>query len=624
MSLAENVSTGWSLHVSDKNATESASDDVTKSVIWTSSTASSYPTVRDLSHLLSVESVSPLNISDLAAQIVRNAPVTAVGNLLDCLSCHYHRKGSSIDVRLLENLPNANRRAVCGKVFNKGEIVWTCRTCAKDLTSVQCDECFKHSDHTDHELSFHRASGRGGCCDCGDPEAWLLCGNCTEHSCGNQCEIDPLSVIPEELLNGFGAVVSGVVGIMVSYATGTVRGFEAYADNCYIKEGKRALQQNKEPFKIKLRLHNDDMHTYEEVTEALIAIDFSGTLAQATTVAVDQEGEAIVFTGDVDNARIENASRVLSDERGLLSSITPEVLANMTPNISAAFQWLVASGNSNDGLMRVVTNALLQDVVSLPSCAIAAELVGVPPPNKIFEKLTRLSGSADPVKAPFPQSIQHLRDRVAERLAEDEMGRMMRTSPFNVCPHNALAIIVMASPYLCPGLSKAINDLAIRYQQDLKFKASFAQVMALLYPALSGLYFRAIGLRKETVFSTTVQVFTADSLVTMLSSEGVDERPLIERRDFLKISTAGADKILTSPLTRSNASAEKEKVKEKGEGKSKMGTNYATRPLANVGDPLNLMETLSSTFLTLLADVGCTADRDDDQFVNHHSIRSRR
>jgi hypothetical protein len=40
--------------------------------------------------------------------------------------------------------------------------------------------------------------------------------------------------------------------------------------------------------------------------------------------------------------------------------------------------------------------------------------------------------------------------------------------------------------------------------------------------------------------------------------------------------------------------------------------------------PVNLMEMLTSTFLTLLADVGCTPEREDDRFVSHHSIHTRR
>jgi len=33
-----------------------------------------------------------------------------------------------------------------------GDIIWTCRQCAKDPTCVQCDQCFRQADHTNHEV----------------------------------------------------------------------------------------------------------------------------------------------------------------------------------------------------------------------------------------------------------------------------------------------------------------------------------------------------------------------------------------------------------------------------------------------------------------------------------------
>ena len=119
-------------------------------------------------------------VEDLAAQVVREAPHKFVGHLLSCLSCAFWKDKWPQD---LTNLPDANPRKICGKVFKVGEVVWTCRQCAKDSTCVQCDACFKASDHEGHEVYFHRAAATsGGCCDCGDEEAWAIAGNCTKHS----------------------------------------------------------------------------------------------------------------------------------------------------------------------------------------------------------------------------------------------------------------------------------------------------------------------------------------------------------------------------------------------------------------------------------------------------------
>jgi Putative zinc finger in N-recognin (UBR box) len=43
-------------------------------------------------------------------------------------------------------------------------------------------KCFRHSDRQGHEVYFHRTTP-GGCCDCGDVEAWNVngCRDCDKH-----------------------------------------------------------------------------------------------------------------------------------------------------------------------------------------------------------------------------------------------------------------------------------------------------------------------------------------------------------------------------------------------------------------------------------------------------------
>ena len=89
---------------------------------------------------------------------------------------------------LLDSVGEAERGAsmggVCGHVFREGEIVWTCRQCGVDDTCVLCEKCFRNSNHVGHDVRFHRSSGNGGCCDCGDFEAWAPAGCCPAHGGG--------------------------------------------------------------------------------------------------------------------------------------------------------------------------------------------------------------------------------------------------------------------------------------------------------------------------------------------------------------------------------------------------------------------------------------------------------
>lgn len=73
-----------------------------------------------------------------------------------------------------------NATSFCGKVFKNGEATYSCRECGADATCVLCVGCFKQSAHRFHKYRMSTSSG-GGCCDCGDEEAWKNYHYCDEH-----------------------------------------------------------------------------------------------------------------------------------------------------------------------------------------------------------------------------------------------------------------------------------------------------------------------------------------------------------------------------------------------------------------------------------------------------------
>ncbi|KIS71625.1 uncharacterized protein UMAG_00067 [Mycosarcoma maydis] len=78
----------------------------------------------------------------------------------------------------------SRRGMPCGHLFQKGEAVYRCRECSLDDTCVQCAPCFQASIHAkhNHDVVFSVSSSNGGCCDCGDPEAWKQDVCCRYHS----------------------------------------------------------------------------------------------------------------------------------------------------------------------------------------------------------------------------------------------------------------------------------------------------------------------------------------------------------------------------------------------------------------------------------------------------------
>eukprot|EP00550_Attheya_septentrionalis_P012964 CAMPEP_0198304944 /NCGR_PEP_ID=MMETSP1449-20131203/57651_1 /TAXON_ID=420275 /ORGANISM="Attheya septentrionalis, Strain CCMP2084" /LENGTH=2807 /DNA_ID=CAMNT_0044007473 /DNA_START=500 /DNA_END=8923 /DNA_ORIENTATION=- len=71
-------------------------------------------------------------------------------------------------------------RRVCQHPFKRNDIVWVCRTCQSDETCVLCHDCWDEERHVGHDVAFYHAQA-GGCCDCGDPDAWDPQGFCQRH-----------------------------------------------------------------------------------------------------------------------------------------------------------------------------------------------------------------------------------------------------------------------------------------------------------------------------------------------------------------------------------------------------------------------------------------------------------
>lgn len=86
------------------------------------------------------------------------------------------------DARVLYGHPNG-LPSKCGRMFVAGECTFHCLDCETRSVSVMCTRCFIDSPHKNHEYRLGSSSG-GGCCDCGDENAWYQYPRCAEHELG--------------------------------------------------------------------------------------------------------------------------------------------------------------------------------------------------------------------------------------------------------------------------------------------------------------------------------------------------------------------------------------------------------------------------------------------------------
>ncbi|CAM6028185.1 unnamed protein product [Sphagnum balticum] len=73
----------------------------------------------------------------------------------------------------------------CTTVWTKDSVAYRCRTCQVNDASAICERCYHQGDHQWHDFVMYN-SDSGGCCDCGDKDAWKEEGFCTTHRLSNQ------------------------------------------------------------------------------------------------------------------------------------------------------------------------------------------------------------------------------------------------------------------------------------------------------------------------------------------------------------------------------------------------------------------------------------------------------
>ena len=242
------------------------------------------------------------------------------------------------------------QRPVCGRVFEDGDLAYTCVDCRTDGTCVVCEHCFIHANHEGHRVRYHRTSA-GGICDCGDHEAWKPSGFCQSH-CGLQSSsantTRPTSALPAIVEARAQAIIVAIVQHLTRFVLTEQASF------------KRLPEHRTDALKWVVVLHNDDKHTFEDVIHALLACRFGGKEDEARrlTKGVDENGAMIVFSS-ADYRVVEKVAEGLRSKHGLLVSIKHETWACENAVAVAAVNWLQTLAQESASMGALIAEALI-------------------------------------------------------------------------------------------------------------------------------------------------------------------------------------------------------------------------------------------------------------------------
>lgn len=209
-------------------------------------------------------------------------------NTLEEFICNGDPQSVFKNLNQLDNPPS-----ICGRVFKMGEPTYYCRECGMDATCVLCVDCFKKSVHRNHKYKMGTSSG-GGCCDCGDIEAWKQDPYCDIHMQGLHKRQSDSSALPENMAER--ARITFTAVLRYAYHILTLEFSPGLPADLRLKEAEEEpLSFLHSPDNYCTVLYNDETHTFDQVINTLArVIKCSQRDAIEFVTNVDREGRAVV------------------------------------------------------------------------------------------------------------------------------------------------------------------------------------------------------------------------------------------------------------------------------------------------------------------------------------------
>lgn len=219
-------------------------------------------------------------------------------------------------------------------------MVFRCFSCATDPTCCVCSRCFEGSDCAakGHQYQIFRA-GAGGCCDCGDAEAWDRAGFCKRHS--GPATDDPLAAMSAEVR----AVAEELLPVVLDFAC---RAFRHEAGAAGGQAGNWVTY-----------LHNDAVHEFNEVERAVMSAAGCNTVeARELTMKAHDDGFCAIKQGT--EAECKTAYDKLKDAR-LIVNITRKGWLPYELRAAELFTLFKDLCGCCNGLRRIMCNCLMRE-----------------------------------------------------------------------------------------------------------------------------------------------------------------------------------------------------------------------------------------------------------------------
>lgn len=353
----------------------------------------------------------------------------------------------------LEQLP----KRMCAYEFKPGDIAWNCKVCQVDETCVMCNDCFISSDHEDHEVFFYYTHS-GGCCDCGDTEAWAPEGFCTRHK-GAQ-DADPLSFLPPDLLANSRESIGEVMKLALDSVKEARFGSVINEDDLEVMRDKLGSEAPDRRFSV--IVHYNELQTSQEFATALNKAHPAIAYQMLKIVGETSSQKQSTVRAKASREDVLELAASLH-KHGIVTSIVSCDYKARVPLINSLLQWLASLANLSDGLCRLICEKM---------CAV--------------------------------DRLKHTESSMEVDEADD---------------YPMLRAVIMADSFLPKTESDALHSLLMALLADPLFKQAFAISFTSSYRQLYREFAAGVGSSTSTILAFSVQFFNRATFVKKLVAE---------------------------------------------------------------------------------------------------------
>ncbi|WBW73165.1 N-end-recognizing protein, UBR ubiquitin-protein ligase E3 Ubr1 [Schizosaccharomyces osmophilus] len=431
----------------------------------------------------------------------------------------------------------------CGRIFKKGEVFYRCKTCSIDSNSALCVKCFRATNHHGHETSFTISAGSGGCCDCGNPSAWIRDMPCKIHNSSQnvgETQSD-IQTIDEKLALSIKTTIECVLDFILDVFHCSPENLKKMPTYESIIEDEHSSRLSEDKYGdiddscnlYSLMLWNDEKHSFKQFYEQItIAFDApSDSFGQRLSNIINDTGRACVVT----DSNIKELLRIGHKLAQINLTVTIRSMRDTFREecCGVLVEWLAdIAGSKVCGDGRYFRTVICQELLRPWVCGLQSSIHSLKSPSYAESKIVAIDNPDAFLSETHDRSVQMLLQSALENSDENELDAdafhftshwtpsYVKKGKHEVLSQTRFDYFFLYDLKLWKSLRYKLQELYLGYFINVPgFKEIMGARIAILYRRLAELFLLLDREPEHSVIFFSMQIFTVFGIAKVLISD---------------------------------------------------------------------------------------------------------